>query len=371
MDKKDIAALLDALCDRPLAAEAELSPALQALCSVAAEALSGPGDGAPGPTADPDVAAAVVAAIHSGTESEAERTAFLAAAARSAAFRLDMQSALAFVESIEQAAEPAPAHLVATLGTASARPAMRWRDRAWRLLATPQRWRMASALTVVLAAGALASGLYLRPGKVERDDSPTTHPTLNEQSAPATPTAVVGEFSRSAVRPKSAADGPPAGATAKQATKFVSCPPPDDAPPNLAPPSMAPRSVVRAAPSRHASGSAAALPAQTERDCGPPDTPAIVDTPADLQRAGRAHGVEATLALRRAAAARRAETARQEAARPEATRQFGAAKPQPGSAAAPGAYPSAVVRPATPPVFGDHAPAAATTAHPSIVDPAK
>jgi hypothetical protein len=340
MDKKD-ASLLDALCDRPLAADdSDPSPRLRAFCIEAAEALRGLGDGSPDPTADPDVAAALIATVHSGLETEAERAAFNSAATRSAAFRLDVQSALAFVDAIERP-ERAPAHLVASLAASAARPEPR--PRAWRLLAVRPHWRVATAFTVALAAGGLASALYLRPGIVEHDGGPTISPT------------VVGRVSRPAPRRAFVAGERPSGAR-HEAAKVPSCPP------------AAPAGT--AAPPPTADTVAEPVAARAEADCGPPAGPhPVAATPVatDPVLADRPDDTAAALALRRAEAARQSE-----AGTIRAARRLGAAGRQHGSATASGAPPAAAARPASPALhFGDQAPAAAATSRPAAVDRAK
>ena len=342
MEKKDIASLLAALCDRPLAPDAsEPSSTLRDFCAEAAAALHRHGDGSPAPAddpatdpdIDPDLAAALIAAVHSGTSTAAERAAFELAATRSAAFRLDAQSALAFVDAVEQDAEPVPAHLVASLATAAARPEPR--VRGWRLPAVRLRWRMAAACAVVLAAGALTSGLYLRPAIVERDIGPAVSPVSAAKDEPAPLPAVASRAQPVLPMP--------------DAAKVASCPP------------AAP---TRAAQPRRLASGEPAKPVQEGSDCAPhpvaanpaPLIPAGADS-ALADNASGGQGTEATVALRRAEAARRLGAA-ERAHRPAST-----------SALHPAA---AAVRAASPPPHpGVQSPAAAPTSRPAAIDLAR
>lgn len=162
MDKDEIAALLDALCERPLAGNPEAAAAdVQAFASHAAPALSRSGmpQSAAMPGAEDGVDMAAFASILSGTATEAERQAFEAAAAHSGALRVDAQSALAFADAVEQAPMTAPAHLVdaflvpaaaAGAGAAASRPF--W----YVVMGGPRGPRWASAFVVLLVAGALS-----------------------------------------------------------------------------------------------------------------------------------------------------------------------------------------------------------------------
>lgn len=348
---KDIASLLAALCDRPLALdESEPASALRDFCSEAAAALRRHGDGLPDtagdPASDPDVAAALIASVHSGTLTEAERAAFEQAATRSAAFRLDALSALAFVDAIEGAGEPAPAHLVASLAAAAVRPEPRqW---AWRLPAVRLRWRMAAACTVVLAAGALTSGLYLRPIGVERDVGPAVAPAITEKDEPAAapPPAVASRVQPVAPEP--------------DAAKVASCPP---------------AALARSAVPRRLASGQPAKPMQEESDCAPAGPRPVAASPVAVTPAGAdpavadnaddppgREGTQTTVAARRAEALRKADAAR----------RLGAAERAHGPAAVSGAHPAAAAaRPAAPPLCpGDHAPAATTT-RPAAIDLAR
>jgi hypothetical protein len=174
LDKDKIAALLDALCERPLAGNPEAAAAdAQAFASHAAPALSRSGmpqsaamlgaEEGVDMAADMDADLATLASILSGTATAAERQAFEAAAARSGAFRIDAQSALAFADAVEQAPMTAPAHLVdaflvpdAAAGASAA--ASHGVSRAfWSAVIGGRRGpRWASAFVVLLVAGGLS-----------------------------------------------------------------------------------------------------------------------------------------------------------------------------------------------------------------------
>ena len=144
----------------------EPSPELAALCREAAKAFSRAGaagsDG--GDIADAGPLTAALAALLSSADAQAARR-LADAMLRSAAARLDAQSALAFVAAIEQSPQSAPARLVdemlapdIAVRVRSAAP----RERAgianiWSLIAggssSARRWRMAGACTVLLMAG--------------------------------------------------------------------------------------------------------------------------------------------------------------------------------------------------------------------------
>ena len=112
MDKKAIGALLESLLARPLAGDREgHEPAAAAAASRIAQALSHV-DPARSDAQGPDHPGSALAAVLSGTATPAQCRALHEAAATSGATRLEAQSALAFIEGIEQAPLTAPAHLV-------------------------------------------------------------------------------------------------------------------------------------------------------------------------------------------------------------------------------------------------------------------
>ena len=114
MDKK-IATLIEALCDRPLAAgglELSASPRHSAAANAIGQPANASPNAVPDPESDVDRVATVLASILSGMHVATARGAFDEAALRAAAVRLDAQSALAFLERMERSPETAPVHLV-------------------------------------------------------------------------------------------------------------------------------------------------------------------------------------------------------------------------------------------------------------------
>ena len=167
MDKKEIAELLESLCERPFAGQSPFAgrqgppPADAAAVGRIAQALSNPDVAQPEAQSSSPPGAAL-AAILSGTATEAQCGAFRAAAVSSAAARLEAQSALAFVDSIEQAPLAAPAHLVeqavAFTGTTRSRPGIwssLWSSLSGNLFGRPGG-RVVAACAVMLMAGGLA-----------------------------------------------------------------------------------------------------------------------------------------------------------------------------------------------------------------------
>jgi hypothetical protein len=167
LDKKEIAELLESLCERPFAGQGPIAgregppPADAAAASRIAHALSNPDVEQPEAQSS-SAPSAALAAILSGTATEAQCGAFRAAAMTSAAARLEAQSALAFVDSIEQAPLAAPAHLVeqavAFTGTTRARPGIwssLWSGPSGNLFGRPGG-RVVAACAVMLMAGGLA-----------------------------------------------------------------------------------------------------------------------------------------------------------------------------------------------------------------------
>jgi hypothetical protein len=113
LDKKEMADLLESLCERPFAGDQEgPPPAVAVAASRIAQALSDADPERSG-VQTPAQPGAELAAILSGTATEAQCTAFHEAAATSGAARLEAQSALAFVDGIDAAPLAAPAHVVA------------------------------------------------------------------------------------------------------------------------------------------------------------------------------------------------------------------------------------------------------------------
>jgi hypothetical protein len=205
LDTNDVAALLEALCERPFEGDQEGQPlTVQAIASRAAQALSRADEvqsvSGAGQAGNPGQVTVELASILSGTATDAQCHAFQEAAAASGAVRLEAQSALAFVDGIEQAPLAAPAYLVeqvlASAGSAPSehfqekwnpvfRPKMRQRQNAGAAsvsgqyetaLASPGIWsrlrgsllgerrgQVAAACAVMLMAGGLSWSLLWRP----------------------------------------------------------------------------------------------------------------------------------------------------------------------------------------------------------------
>jgi hypothetical protein len=179
LEDKDIAALLESLCERPLA-DNQTTPSaeLLALCRDAATVLLQDSDAKPGgeavDIADTGRITAALAELLSRDNAEAARHTVEIAAARSAAVRLDLESALAFVDAVEQSPQSAPAHLVDALLAAdrarlthSTAPATRAKTRTiWSRIVgrswSARRWRIAAACTVLLVAGGASWSVYWR-----------------------------------------------------------------------------------------------------------------------------------------------------------------------------------------------------------------
>lgn len=111
MERKDIAALLQSLCEHPLAdGQAQSSPELEALRRAAAQAFR-EDNAARGEGSDAIEATrlrAALAALMSGTAGEGERRIVADAVLQSPAARLDVQSAQAFVGAVEHLLQSVP-----------------------------------------------------------------------------------------------------------------------------------------------------------------------------------------------------------------------------------------------------------------------
>jgi hypothetical protein len=175
VDKNEIAALLDAICERPQDdSGAGISAELQALCIQAAKLLSERNQAGCGPdsAADSEQLTAALAIVLSGSDAEAARRTVQEAASRSSAMRLDVESALAFVDAIERSPQTAPAYLVEEVfatGRAGAAPRRaperdsglaRARSRFTGISWSSARWRTAAACVMLLIAGAGSWSAY-------------------------------------------------------------------------------------------------------------------------------------------------------------------------------------------------------------------
>jgi hypothetical protein len=335
---------LDALCERPLGGEGDaLSPELEALCQRAVEVMSGEAGAPPDPAADPDRLPGLLAALYAGDNAEAERDAFARAAVDSPELRLDSESAVAFLDGLEERLEPTPAHLLPALEAARSEPSRepgRWPSASVSSMRRTS-WRLASAFAVLLAAG--LSWSIFGPDRPSTDAAPSGP----AQSGPATVAKAVATSAE-----------PPAGGELPALTA-ASKPPPTSA-------------------ARPTGGELGAAPAGS---C-PPDTrvlaaqtasvaPALERTAAGLAQPDARCGGDAThlfadrawlarARVRRAEAARQAEIARREAAEAGGEAAQAAAVP----AAPPGAPEAIGVAPA-PPVIGFGAPMPAAAARSS------
>jgi hypothetical protein len=189
LDKnKKIAALLESLCERPFEGHPQgQAPGTSAMGSRIAQALSDaetPRSGSAseavassGAADDPARLTAELAAILSGTATVAPCHAFQEAAVTSGAVRLEAQSALAFVEGIEQAPLEAPAHLLEQVLTsaggtpaggraATPKPGIWSRIVHGRLGRRPAQVVVATC-AVMLMAGGLSWSLLWRPGDLD------------------------------------------------------------------------------------------------------------------------------------------------------------------------------------------------------------
>jgi hypothetical protein len=188
LDKNEIAALLEALCERPFAGDpdgrtpAVASRAGRALSHADAhEEQSGSmaGGAEAGQAESPGRETAALASILSGTATDAQSQAFQAAAMTSGAVRLEAQSALAFVDGVEQTPLKAPAHLVEHVLASAAGAPSRSRPGIWSRLSGAPRGQVAAACVVMLMAGGLSWSLLLRPA-----DLPAGHPAVPAATSP-------------------------------------------------------------------------------------------------------------------------------------------------------------------------------------------
>jgi hypothetical protein len=183
LEKSEIIALIDALCERPLEdGQADPPAELQAFCREAAKALSQAGDAStrlgPDTLADADRYTAALAALLSGSDAEPARRTVAEATLRSAAARLDAGSAAAFVDAIEQSPQTAPSHLVEEMleadraAATGLAPGQRAGISALRRSIpggawSARTWRMAAACTLLMVAGVASWSVY----RLETDSS--------------------------------------------------------------------------------------------------------------------------------------------------------------------------------------------------------
>lgn len=184
MDRNDIASLIEALCEAPRDAAAEPSAELMALRRKAASLLAEAGDNPD----DADAQIAALAAFLSGSVSVAPRDTLAEFIPPSNSTRLDVESAAAFVESMEQSAAMAPADLVAEFSEPQAaavpRPAA---EKVRRPIAHGFRLarvsRLAAASAVIVVASAASWSVYWR--EHEQLAAPPASESKTESAAPA------------------------------------------------------------------------------------------------------------------------------------------------------------------------------------------
>jgi hypothetical protein len=193
LDKNEIAALLEALCERPFAGDPDGRP--PAVASRAGRALSHAdadeeqsgsmaGGAEAGQVESPGRETAALASILSGTATDAQSQAFQAAAMTSGAVRLEAQSALAFVDGIEQTPLKAPAHLVEHVLASAAGAPSRSRPGIWSRLSGAPRGQVAAACVVMLMAGGLSWSLLLRPADLPAGDPAVPAATSPKEGPP-------------------------------------------------------------------------------------------------------------------------------------------------------------------------------------------
>ena len=254
LEKSEIIALIDALCERPLEdGQADPSAELQAFCREAAKALSQAGNAStrrgPDTLADADRYTAALAALLSGSDAEPARRIVAEATLRSAAARLDAGSALAFVDAIEQSPQTAPSHLVEEILEADRAAATGLAPRQgvgisalWRW--TPggawsaRSWRMAAACTVLMVAGVASWSVYrletdssVRGSAAPMAEKGTVRRSVADAPAPPRPAIASTEPCGPGNKASEAVNtetGAPAGAPKANASAATNCSPTTD-----------------------------------------------------------------------------------------------------------------------------------------------
>jgi hypothetical protein len=253
LEKSEIIALIEALCERPLEdGQADPPAELQVFCREAAKALSQAGNassgGGPDTSADADRYTAALAALLSGSDAEPARRTVAEATLRSAAARLDAGSAAAFVDAIEQSPQTAPSHLVEEMLEADRAAATglarrqgvgisalwRWIPGAW----SARTWRMAAACTVLMVAGVASWSVYrletdasVRGSAAPMAEKATVRRSLADAPAPPRPAIAStepcgpGNQAGEAVNTET---GAPAGASKANASAATNCSPTPD-----------------------------------------------------------------------------------------------------------------------------------------------
>jgi hypothetical protein len=205
VDKREIIALLDALSERPFAGDAGASARLTAFCREAVAALAQDeraADHGIETVADTDAVTATLAALISDTADARARELFAAAAAHSAALRLDAESARAYLAAVDALPQQAPAHLVAEFTAEAGGAAPRAGASGAGLLARiaggdwlASNWRTAAACAVLVVGVGITASLYWpapqrdgTPVPVAKTASPPL-PALADAPAAAQPAA--------------------------------------------------------------------------------------------------------------------------------------------------------------------------------------
>jgi hypothetical protein len=254
LEKSEIIALIEALCERPLEdGQADPPAELQAFCREAAKALSQAGNVStrrgPDTLADADRYTAALAALLSGSDAEPARRTVAEATLRSAAARLDAGSALAFVDAIEQSPQTAPSHLVEEMLEADRAAATGLAPRRGVGISALWRWipggawsartrRMAAACTVLMVAGVASWSVYrletdssVRGSAVPMAEKATVRRSLADAPAPPRPAMAStepcgpGNQASEAVNTET---GAPAGASKANASAATNCSPTPD-----------------------------------------------------------------------------------------------------------------------------------------------
>ena len=201
MDKNEMAALLESLCERPFQGDQEgPAPAVQAFAHRVERALADAEQsaslaGQPETQAAEslkadklDQGSAGLASILSGTATHAQCREFQEAAGTSGALRLEAQSALAFVESVEQSPRAAPAHLVEQVLASAGRAPSRSRPGIWSRLSGSRlgrrRGQLVAACAVMLMAGGLSWSLLRAPAELPADHAVVPAAMSPEEGAP-------------------------------------------------------------------------------------------------------------------------------------------------------------------------------------------
>lgn len=186
VETRELASLIEALCEVPLDGQAEVSAELQALRREAAKALLGATGADTGTEQSADQLTAALAALLSGSDAEAARQALA-----DPATRLDAESALAFFDAVERSAEVAPSHLVEELVSAKASLGGATAPNLWLRMAEsfwPARhWRVVGACAVMLVASAGALTIYWEESNpsVAKSHLPDSTPAVAAGGAPA------------------------------------------------------------------------------------------------------------------------------------------------------------------------------------------